>query len=96
MELFMEPNELRESANAIKNEVNEQLRLYSDTKTLVAQLESGWRGNAQEAYRQSYEAQEAVLRRHTALLSQFADLMRTSADEMERMDSDLTRFFQQF
>jgi WXG100 family type VII secretion target len=69
---------------------------YTLIKARIVQLENGWHGDAQKALRQKYEEQEPILKRHTDQLNQFAQLLQKTANEMEQMDLDLTRFFQQY
>ena len=91
--LSMAPNELRACANVFVNEAERQNEIYAESRRFIMQARHGWLGDAYEEYFARFNQQETELRRRTELLREFAALLKITADDFERMDGDVVRFF---
>ena len=92
--VHMAPAELRACADSFVKQADEQLEIYNEMKTLINELGTDWRGKAfDHGILVSFNEQEKILRDRTELLRQFAQLIRETGDDFERMDNDLIRSF---
>ena len=91
--IHMIPIELNNCAVLFDKQADKQVEIYDDMKDLMDELGKGWAGNAYDATLASFVEQEQILRDRTELLKQFAQLIRETRGDLERMDSDLIRSF---
>ena len=91
--IHMNPSELNNCADSFDKQADEQLAIYNEMKALMDELGGGWAGGAYDATLASFIEQEHILRNRTELLKQFAQLIRETGEDFERMDNDLIRSF---
>lgn len=90
-QLTVSPDQLRASARELEKLRQQHLALMKQLRILVMSLSDSWKGEAQEAFTKSFLAKNQTMNDVSAVLAQYAALMKQAADEAETMDNSLLR-----
>lgn len=90
-QLTVSPDQLRASARELEKLRQQHLALMKQLRILVMSLSDSWKGEAQEAITKSFLAKNQTMNDVSAVLAQYAALMKQAADEAETMDNSLLR-----
>ena len=88
-DISMRPDELRLKAKELDSLRLRHLEIMKQLRLLVMNLSEDWKGEAQEAFKQSFLNQNKKLNDLAKVLKDYENLMIKAADETENMDKEL-------
>lgn len=83
------PDLLRQKANEVRQYRGEHEEVMNKFKTLMYALDEIWKGEAQAAIIQRYEAMQPTFQNFVTMLEDYAKLMDASANSLEEVDQQL-------
>lgn len=89
--LSVSPEEMRTQVKNLEDLRRQHQELMKKMRVLVLGLSEHWKGEAQEAFQQSFLNRAQTMNEFSATLAQYAALMKQAADDAEEMDYNLLR-----
>ncbi len=90
MAIQVSPDELRDKADEFRTNMDEQLDIISDSKSLLDQLvDDGFEGATSDAFIAKFEELEPDLKTAAELLGEIADALDQAADNFEELDAEM-------
>lgn len=90
MAISVSPDELRDKADEFRTNMDEQLDIISDSKSLLDQLvDDGFEGATSDAFIAKFEELEPALKEAAELLGEIGDALDQAADNFEELDAEM-------
>ena len=89
--ILITPESLEEKANTLRGYGNSQRDAFAEVETLIKGLVSGWEGEAQTAFVESYEKNKQVFDQFIADIERFAKVMADFATAMRTNEAGAVR-----
>lgn len=90
MAISVTPDELRDKADEFRENMDEQLDIIKDSKSLLDELvDDGFEGATSAAFIAKFEALEPELTAAAELLGEIAEALDQSADNFEELDEEM-------
>lgn len=87
--ISMSPELLRERAKNVRNYKAQHDEVMAKMKNLINGLDEVWKGEAQTAYMEKFTSMQPTFQNFSEMLEGYAQLMETSANDMEAHDQQL-------
>lgn len=88
-EILLTPDQMRDRANKIRAYKEEQAEVISRLTNLVNSLSTVWRGESQDAFVAKYLGMKSTFQNFSASMEEYANLIETTARDMEQTDNSL-------
>lgn len=90
MAISVTPDELRDKADEFKTNMDEQLDIIKDSKSLLTELvDDGFEGATSQAFIDKFDELEPDLIAAAELLGEIADALDQAADNFEELDEEM-------
>lgn len=90
MAIQVTPDELRDKADEFNSNMEEQLDIITDSKSLLDELvDDGFEGATSDAFIAKFEELEPDLRAAAELLGEIAEALDQAADNFEELDEEM-------
>lgn len=86
-EIFLTPDMLNDTAGKIEAQQQVLEGFLNKIQSVVDNLLSDWKGDAQTAFANSWEERKGTYREFTADMSKFSDFLRSYAGTMQNLDA---------
>lgn len=87
--ISMSPELLRERAKNVRSYKAQHDEVMAKMKTLINGLDEVWKGEAQTSYMEKFASMQPTFKNFSEMLEGYAQLMETSANDMEAYDQQL-------
>lgn len=90
MAIQVSPEDIREKADEFKTNMDEQLDIIKDSKSLLEELvDDGFEGATSEAFIAKFDELEPDLQAAAELLGEIAEALDQAADNFEELDEEM-------
>ncbi len=90
MAITVSPDELRDKADEFRTNMDEQLDIIKDSKSLLDELvDDGFEGATSDAFIAKFDELEPDLTAAAELLGEIAEALDQAADNFEELDADM-------
>jgi WXG100 family type VII secretion target len=83
------PESLREQATQLRNYDQEHIDAYGKMQKLVDNITTVWEGEAQTAFRNSFDGKRSEFQKFSTDIQAFAKLMDNAAEKMAQTEAEL-------